>query len=112
MRLQLIKGIALLTFCFVSNIGSAGEIILKTDLWEFICKVEVAVGAESPDVIEHIHEFPGVKSGEEYANSIVFTGEGRLCYRRSSVVDDCYSEMNDWVCYTNYGEEPETVLIY
>lgn len=112
MKAKLLKGIALLSFWLHCSVGYAGEIILKSELWEFICKIEVAVGPESPDVIENVHEFPGVQAGGEYVNGIVFTGEGRLCYRRSSVVDDCYSELNHWVCYTNYGDESEVVYIY
>lgn len=112
MKSRLFKSITLLPFLLIGPMSYAGEIILQTSLWEFICKVEVAVGPESPDVIERIHEFPGVRSGGEYAGGIVFKGEGRLCYRRSSIIDDCYSEMNEWVCYTNYSDESETISIY
>ena len=112
MSLQLSRGIVILSTWLISSVGYAGDIVLKTELWDFICKVEVAVGPESPGVIEKTYEFPGVQSGGEYVDGIVFIGEKRLCYRRSSVADDCYSDMNDWVCYTNYREESETILIY
>lgn len=112
MNLQISRGIVVLSTWLFSYAGYAGDIVLKTELWDFICKVEVAVGPESPDVIEEIYEFPGVQSGEEYIDGIVFTGEWRLCYRRSSVPDDCYSDMNDWVYYSNYSDESETILIY
>lgn len=112
MDLQVSRGIVILFAWLFSCAGYAGDILLKTELWDFICKVEVAVGPDSPGVIEKIYEFPGVQPGVEYIDGLVFTGEGRLCYRRSSVNDDCYSEMNDWVCYTNYSEESEIIFIY
>ena len=112
MELNIFKRIVFLQLWLISSVGYAGEIVLKTELYDFICKVEVAIGPESPVVIEQLLEFPGVQSAGEYKDSIIYTGEGRLCYRRSSVVDDCYSEMNDWVCYTNYSDESETILIY
>lgn len=112
MDLQLSRGTVILSAWLFSCAGHAGDIVLKTELWDFICKVEVAVGPDSPGLIEKIYELPGVQPGIEYIDGIVFIGEGRLCYRRSSVTDDCYSEMNDWVCYTNYSEESETILIY
>ena len=112
MKLNILKRLVLLPLCLICSVGYAGEIVLKTELYEFICKVEVAIGPESPVIIEQLFEFPGVQSAGEYINGIVYTGEGRLCYRRSSVVDDCYSEMNDWACYTNYSDESETILIY
>jgi len=112
MRANNFKRAVFLYFGLISSVVYAREIILKTELHELICKVEVAVGADAPDVIEQLLEFPGVQSGGAYIDSIVYKGEGRLCYRRSSVVDDCYSEMNDWACYTNYSDESETILIY
>lgn len=95
-----------------NNCAHAGKIILKTELWDFICEVEVALGPDSPVVIEEILEFGGVKVDGEYIDGIVFEGEDRLCYRRSSVVDDCHSPLNDWVCYSNAGEAPEIIYIY
>lgn len=112
MRPNRCNGVVFLAICIASSATCAGEIILKTELWDFICEVEVAVGPEVPDVIGRIHEIPGAQVGKEYVNGIIFKGEGRLCYRRSSMVEDCYSDMNDWVCYTNYSDEPETILIY
>ena len=112
LNLNIFKRITLLHLCLICPVGYAGQLVLKTELYEFICKVEVAIGPESPDIIEQLLEFPGVQSTGEYLDSIVYKGEGRLCYRRSSVVDDCYSEMNDWACYTNYSDESETILIY
>lgn len=111
MRLNGLKPLALLLLP-LCNSANAGEIILKSELWDFICEVEVAIGPDTPDVILRIHELSGVRPGAEYVNGIVFTGEGRLCYRRSSIIDDCHSEMNDWVCYTNYSDEPEIISIY
>lgn len=112
MRSTVCKGAVTLVLYGFCCAADAGDIILKTELWDFICEVEVAVGPEAPSVIETIHEFPGVQPGSEYVDGNVFTGQGRLCYRRTSIADDCYSEMNDWVCYTNYSDEPVTILIY
>lgn len=104
--------IALSALWIVSNNVSAGKIILKTELWDFICDVEVAVGSDAPIIIEEIFELPGVKIDGVYIDGIVFEGEGRLCYRRSSIVDDCDSPLNGWVCYTNSSDAPQTILIY
>ncbi len=112
MKSHVCSGASFLALCSFSCMASAGDIILKTELWDFICEVEVIVGPEVPGVFDGVLEFPGVQVGLEYVDGVVFTGEGRLCYRRSSVADDCYSDMNDWVCYTNYSDEPEIILIY
>ena len=112
MKSLLLKIILLLPICISINNAYAGKIILKTELWEFICKVEVAVGPDSPIVIEKTLEFPGVKIDGVYADGIVFEGEDRLCYRRSAIIDDCNSPLNDWVCYTNSGDEPQIIPIY
>ena len=69
-------------------------------------------GPDSPVFIEEIFELPGVKIDGEYIDGIVFEGEDRLCYRRSAIVDDCNSPLNDWVCYTNSRDEPQIIPIY
>lgn len=112
MKTHLFNVAFLLVLCTVSNHANAGKIVLKTELWDFICEVEIALGPDAPVIIEEILERPGVKIDGEYINGIVFEGEGRLCYRRSSIVDDCNSPMNDWVCYTNSSDAPQTILIY
>lgn len=112
MKSFLLKMIALSILWFVNFNSYAGNIILKTDLWDFICEVEVAIGPDTPVVIDKILEFPGVKVDGEYIDGVVFKGEGRLCYRRSSIVDDCDSSLNDWVCYTNSNDTPQIIPIY
>lgn len=112
MKSILLKIIVALLLLVASNSTYAGKLILQTELWDFICKVEVALGSDTPMIIEEVLEFPGVKNDGEYIDGIVFEGEHRLCYRRSSTVDDCNSPLNDWVCYTNSGETPETIYIY
>jgi len=112
MKSFLLKMIVLFPLWIINNNAYAGKIILKTELWEFICEVEVAVGPDSPVFIEEILEFPGVKIDGEYIDGIVFEGEDRLCYRRSAIVDDCNSPLNDWVCYTNSRDEPQIIPVY
>ncbi len=112
MKSFLIKVIVLSALWMANNNVYAGKLILKTELWEFICDVEVAVGPDSPVIIEEIIELPGVKIDGEYIDGIVFEGEGRLCYRRSSIVDDCDSPLNDWVCYTNSSDAAQIIPIY
>lgn len=112
MKSILFKTFLLTVLWFVNYNVQAGKLILTTDLWDFICEVEVATGSDAPVVIENILEFPGVKIDGEYKNGIVFKGEDRLCYRRSSLVDDCDSPMNDWVCYSNSSDTPQIIPIY
>ena len=112
MKSFLVKFFVLLAMLIVNYNVYAGKIILKTDLWEFICEVEVATGPDAPVVIGEVLEFPGVKVDGEYIDGIVYEGEGHLCYRRSSIVDDCDSPPNDWVCYTNSSDTPQIIPIY
>jgi hypothetical protein len=89
-----------------SQSTAAGDIHLNSELWPFICKVEIAVGLNAWENPTYTKEFEGVEKGP------VYTGTDRLCYRRSSTPDDCYSPLNQWTCQTNPTPKPDTMELY
>ena len=66
MKKSLVTLVVISPLWLISYHTSAGELILKTELWDFICEVEVALGPDTPLVIERVLEFPGVKNDGEY----------------------------------------------
>jgi len=107
------KAIYLLTaLLFSSSLSIAGEIKLLSETWDFICKVEVATGLGAPESPDKTMEISAVKVDSFYEDGVIFTGLNRLCYRRSSSADDCYSALNEWSCYTNMTDVVDRVNIF
>jgi len=95
-----------------SSLSIAGEIKLISETWDFICEVEVATGLGAPESPDETFEISAVNTDSFYKDGIIFTGADRLCYRRSSSVEDCYSPMNERSCYTNMTEVVDLLNIF
>lgn len=75
-----------------SGVGSGlGTIILESDTWDSICKVEIVKGMNAPDRGAR-SSYNNVKKGR------TFSASNRICYRRSGRPRDCGSSMTSWTC--------------
>lgn len=68
-----------------------GTIILESDTWDSICKVEIVKGMNAPNRGPR-SSYSNVKKGR------TFSASDRICYRRSGRPRDCGSSMTQWTC--------------
>jgi hypothetical protein len=71
--------------------AKAGTVVLVSDTWDYICKVEVMWGMNAPQEGPS-QTFSGVK--KEWK----FEKPDRICYRRSGDPRNCDSHLTSWTC--------------
>ncbi len=94
MRLLLLSIISSVFMMQGISHGYAGKVRLKSDNFDNICQVKLTVGPEAPNGT--VEDIENVKKGWSR------TGNGRICYRRSSDPDVC-GKLTNWNCCINPG---------
>lgn len=88
--------VVLATVALISSAVSAeaGTVVLVSDTWDNICKVEIKWGTNAPNTGPS-ETFEHVEKGWEVRKS------DRICYRRSGQPSNCSSKMTAWTCCTH-----------
>lgn len=88
--------VVLATLTLISSAVSAeaGTVVLISDTWDNICKVEIKWGANAPNN-DSSATFEHVEKGWKVSKP------DRICYRRSGQPSNCSSEMTAWTCCTH-----------
>lgn len=87
-------------FTLISTNAHAGTIILKSDIWDNICKVEIKRGHNGS-----VSTYSNVSRGQ------TFSASDRICYRRSGNPSQCNSGLTMWNCTTRNISGTETISL-
>jgi len=87
---QILLAAVTMAHLFVAPAAFAGTVVLISDTWDNICRVEVTTGINAPNT--SVQPFSGVRPGR------VTSGTDRLCYRRSNDPRNCSSGLTEWRC--------------
>lgn len=90
MRVFLLK--LVVAASLLPNLANAGEVVLESDNWNYICEVEVTTGIDAPN--SDILEFTDVRDGWK------FSAEDKMCFRRSRDPRICGGGLTLWTCAT------------
>jgi hypothetical protein len=94
MRLRTL--LASLGFMIVSHVAHASGVVLRSDTFLKVCKIEVAKGARADGAGNGIVFSGAVEKGWSYQTH----DRDFLCYRRSSDPADCWSPLTSYRCMT------------
>ena len=73
----------------VLTYAMAGDVMLVSDTWDDVCRVEVTWGLDAPNGTP-------VETNFNVPKNWSITKADRLCYRRASTPDNCDSGMTQW----------------
>lgn len=94
MRKALYFTVVTLALVAISSEAKAGTVVLVSDTWENICKVEIKWGMNAPDSGPS-QTFENVEKGRRWSKT------DKICYRRSGQPSNCDSQMTAWTCCTH-----------
>jgi hypothetical protein len=94
MQKTLFLAIMTIALFAISLRAEAGTVVLHSDTWDNICKVEIKWGTNAPDSGPS-QSFENVEKGWKVSKA------DRICYRRSGQPSNCNSQMTAWNCCTH-----------
>ncbi len=94
MNIRILSVAVVTTLLFLHTPAHAGEVRLVSDTWDNIPVVEFCEGMNAPQRCVYSDTAYSVQRG------YVYSGQDKVCYRRSSDPYYANSPLNQWTCAT------------